>query len=55
MSCETVIGHHTTGMGKERPAVLHSGDPEGGVQEAWASFAVYQAISWLTGIAAGIP
>jgi hypothetical protein len=42
----------------EGQAVLRSGDPEGVMQEMWALFAVYQAISRLTGIAvtaAGIP
>jgi hypothetical protein len=55
--CETVIGHHKTGMGQGQP-VLRSGDPEGVMQEMWALFAVYQAICVLTGIAvsaAGIP
>jgi hypothetical protein len=55
--CETVIGHHKTGMGEGQP-VLRSGDPEGVMQEMWALFAVCQAISRLTGIAAdaaGIP
>jgi hypothetical protein len=55
--CETVIGHHKTDMGEGQP-VLRSGDPEGVMQEMWALFAVYQAISRLTGIAAtaaGIP
>lgn len=55
--CETVIGHHKADMG-EGQAVLRSGDPEGVMQEMWALFAVYQAISRLTGIAvnaAGIP
>jgi hypothetical protein len=55
--CETVIGHHKTGMGEGQP-VLRSGDPEGVMQEMRALFAVYQAISRLTGIAAdaaGIP
>ena len=55
--CETVIGHHKTGMGEGQP-VLRSGDPEGVLQEMRALFAVYQAISRLTGIAAdaaGIP
>ena len=55
--CETVIGHHKTDMGEGQP-VLRSGDPEGVLQEMWALFAVYQAISRLTGIAvtaAGIP
>jgi hypothetical protein len=54
---ETVTGHHTTGMGEGQP-VLRSGDPEGVMQEMRALFAVYQAISRLTGIAvdaAGIP
>ena len=44
-------------MGEGQP-VLRSGDPEGVMQEMWALFAVYQAISRLTGIAvdaAGIP
>ena len=48
--CETVIGHHKTDMGEGQP-VLRSGDPEGVMQEMWALFAVYQAISRLTGIA----
>ena len=55
--CETVIGHHKTDIGEGQP-VLRSGDPEGVMQEMWALFAVYQAISRLTGIAvtaAGIP
>jgi hypothetical protein len=55
--CETVIGHHKTDMGEGQP-VLRSGGPEGVMQEMWALFAVYQAISPLTGIAvtaAGIP
>jgi Insertion element 4 transposase N-terminal/Transposase DDE domain len=55
--CETVIGHHKTDMGQGQP-VLRSGDPEGVLQEMWALFAVYQAISRLTSIAvraAGIP
>jgi hypothetical protein len=55
--CETVTGHHKTDMGEGQP-VLRSGDPEGVMQEMWALFAVYQAISRLTGIAvdaAGIP
>ena len=55
--CETVIGHHKTDMGEGQP-VLRSGDPEGVLPEMWALFAVYQAISRLTGIAAdaaGIP
>ena len=55
--CETVIGHHKTDMGEGQP-VLRSGDPEGVMQEMWALFAVYQAISRLTGTAvtaAGIP
>ncbi len=54
---ETVIGHHKTDMGEGQP-VLRSGDPEGVMQEMRALFAVYQAISPLTGIAAdaaGIP
>jgi hypothetical protein len=54
---ETVTGHHTTGMGEGQP-VLRSGDPKGVMQEMRALFAVYQAISRLTGIAvdaAGIP
>jgi hypothetical protein len=44
-------------MGEGQP-VLRSGDPEGVMQEMRAPFAVYQAISRLTGIAvdaAGIP
>jgi hypothetical protein len=55
--CETVIGHHKTGMGEGQP-VLRSGDPEGVMQEMWALFAVYQAICRIVGIAvdaAGIP
>jgi hypothetical protein len=55
--CETVIGHHKTGMGEGQP-VLRSGDPEGVMQEMWALFAVYQAICTIVGIAvdaAGIP
>jgi hypothetical protein len=55
--CETVIGHHKTDMGEGQP-VLRSGDPAGVMQEMRALFAVYQAISRLTGIAvdaAGIP
>jgi hypothetical protein len=55
--CEAVTGHHKTGVGEGQP-VLRSGDPEGVMQEMWALFAVYQAISRLTGIAAdaaGIP
>ena len=55
--CETVTGHHKTDMGEGQP-VLRSGDPEGVMQEMWALFAVYQAISRLTRIAAdaaGIP
>ena len=55
--CETVTGHHKTDMGEGQP-VLRSGDPEGVMQEMRALFAVYQAISRLTGIAAdaaGIP
>ena len=42
--CETVTGHHKTGMGEGQP-VLRSGDPEGVMQEMRALFAVYQAIS----------
>ena len=52
-----VTGHRKTGMGEGQP-VLRSGDPEGVMQEMRALFAVYQAISRLTGIAvdaAGIP
>jgi Insertion element 4 transposase N-terminal/Transposase DDE domain len=55
--CETVIGHHKTGMGEGQP-VLRSKDPAGVEQEMWALFAVYQAICKITGIgaaAAGIP
>jgi hypothetical protein len=55
--CETVTGHHETGMGEGQP-VLRSGDPEGVTQETRALSAVCQAISRLTGIAvdaAGIP
>ena len=55
--CETVTGHHTTGMGEGQP-VLRCGDPGGVMQEMRALSAVYQAISRLTGIAAdaaGIP
>jgi hypothetical protein len=55
--CETVIGHHKTGMGDGQP-VLRSKDPAGVEQEMWALFAVYQAICKITGIgaaAAGIP
>lgn len=55
--CETVIGHHKTGMGEGQP-VLRSKDPEGVAQEMWALFAVYQAICQLIGVgvnAAGIP
>ena len=55
--CGTVIGRHKTDMGEGQP-VLRSGDPEGVMQEMRARFAVYQAISRLTGIAvdaAGIP
>lgn len=55
--CETVIGHHKTGMGEGQP-VLRSRDPAGVLQEMWALFAVYQAICRVVGIAvnaAGIP
>ena len=55
--CETVTGHHKTGRGEGQP-VLRSGGPGGVMQEMRALFAVYQAISRLTGIAAdaaGIP
>ena len=48
---KTVTGHRKTGMGEGQP-VLRSGDPEGVMQEMRALFAVYQAISRLTGIAA---
>jgi hypothetical protein len=54
---EMVMGHHKTDMGEGQP-VLRSGGPEGVMQEMRALFAVYQAISRLTGIAAdaaGIP
>jgi DDE family transposase len=55
--CETVIGHHKTGMGDGQP-VLRSKDPAGVEQEMWALFAVCQAICKIIGIgaaAAGIP
>jgi Transposase DDE domain len=55
--CETVIGHHKTGMGVGQP-VLRSRDPAGVEQEMWALFAVYQAICKITGAgaaAAGVP
>ncbi len=55
--CETVIGHHKTGMGEGQP-VLRSKDPAGVQQEMWALFAVYQALCKIIGTgaaAAGIP
>ena len=55
--CETVIGHHKTGMGEGQPA-LRSKDPAGVAQEMRALFAVYQAICTIAGIGAsamGIP
>src|SRR2546423_1476297 len=55
--CETVIGHHKTGMGDGQP-VLRSKDPAGVEQEMLALFAACQAIRKITGIgaaAAGSP
>ncbi|MGH3161110.1 MAG: IS4 family transposase [Streptosporangiaceae bacterium] len=55
--CETVIGHHKTGMGDGQP-VLRSKDPAGVEQEMQSLFAGCQAICKITGIgaaAAGIP